>query len=98
MSPFSGLILFRILYGQIICPLLQPFPHLHRLLRNLAAEADVPSQQFEGLRDLFQPCFNSIARFGTMQLVALGQQASHGLFLVLALGIQLAKRVDFVAR
>ena len=98
MSPFSGLILFRILYGQIICPLLQPFPHLHRLLRNLAAEADVPSQQFEGLRDLIQPCLNGIVRFCPVQFTAFSQQVGHSLFLNLAVGIQLGQCIYAVVQ
>src|SRR5699024_8958764 len=46
---------------------------------------------------LIQSGLDLIARFGTVQLAALGKQSCHGLFLGLAVGIQLAKRVDFIA-
>ena len=95
---FCCFILFGILFRQLFGPLFQQFPHLHRVLRNLAAKADVLPQRFEGLRDLGLPGFDLIARFGAVQLAALGKQIRHGLFLCLAVGIQLVKRVDFMAR
>ena len=95
---FCGLILSRILFWQLFSPLLQLFPHLYRSFLDLATEVDVPAQWFEGLRDLRQSGLDRIAWVCAVQLAALGQQIRHGLFLRLAVGIQLANRVDFVAR
>ena len=88
---FCGLILSRILFWQLFSPLLQLFPHLYRSFLDLATEADVPAQWFEGLRDLRKPCMNAIVRFCIVQLAALGKQIRYDLFLRLPVGIQLGQ-------